>query len=123
MSAETLHVISLFSGIGGIDLAFERARMTTALLCERDKHATAVLNHHWPHIPVHPDVSELTPDDLTPVESWQQAVKHLRKWARSEGWRQERRAPVALELESRLATTRPKARIAHDPTVGFKERP
>ena len=64
MSAETLHVISLFSGIGGIDLAFERAGMTTALLCERDKHATAVLNHHWPHIPVHPDVSELTPDDL-----------------------------------------------------------
>lgn len=59
-----MDVVSLFSGVGGIDLGFERAGMTTRLLCEIDKHARAVLAHRFPGVPIHPDVTELTADDL-----------------------------------------------------------
>lgn len=54
----SLDVVSLFSGIGGIDLAFERAGTTTRLLCEADKHAASVLAHHWPNTPIYPDVQD-----------------------------------------------------------------
>ena len=60
----TLDVVSLFSGVGGIDLAFERAGCTTRLLCEQDKHAAKVLARHFPDVPIHHDVKELTADDL-----------------------------------------------------------
>lgn len=60
----TLDVVSLFSGVGGIDLAFERAGCTTRLLCEQDKHASKALARHWPDTPIHHDVKELTADDL-----------------------------------------------------------
>ena len=43
----SLHVVSLFSGIGGIDIAFERAGARTVLFCEADKHARTVLTRHW----------------------------------------------------------------------------
>lgn len=59
-----LDVVSLFSGVGGIDLAFERAGCTTRLLCEQDKHAAKVLARHFPDAPIHHDVKELTADDL-----------------------------------------------------------
>lgn len=59
-----LTIASTFSGVGGIDLAFERAGCRTALLCEKDKHAAAVLRHHWPDTPIHDDITELTADDL-----------------------------------------------------------
>lgn len=60
----SLHVVSLFSGIGGIDIAFERAGARTVLFCESDKHARTVLARHWPDTPIRPDVRELTADDL-----------------------------------------------------------
>lgn len=60
----TLTVVSTFSGVGGIDLAFERAGCRTVLLCEIDKHARKVLAHRFPDVPIHPDITELTADDL-----------------------------------------------------------
>lgn len=39
---------SLFSGIGGFDLGFERSGMECAWQCEIDKPANKVLAHHWP---------------------------------------------------------------------------
>jgi DNA (cytosine-5)-methyltransferase 1 len=38
---------SLFSGIGGFDLGFERAGMTCAWQCEIDAHAREVLSNHF----------------------------------------------------------------------------
>lgn len=45
-----MKVGSLFSGIGGFDLAFERAGFEIAYQCEIDKHASAVLAKHWPDV-------------------------------------------------------------------------
>ncbi|MDO5535401.1 MAG: DNA (cytosine-5-)-methyltransferase [Propionibacteriaceae bacterium] len=60
-----LAVTSTFSGVGGIDLGFRAAGIPTRLLCEYDKHAASVLARRFPSVPIHPDVTELTADDLT----------------------------------------------------------
>lgn len=60
----TLHAVSTFSGIGGIDLAFHRVGVPGLLMCEADKSARAVLSRRFPGIPIHPDIKELTADDL-----------------------------------------------------------
>lgn len=41
---------SLFSGIGGIDLGFERAGMVCAWQVEKDWYARKILEKHWPKI-------------------------------------------------------------------------
>ncbi|MDE2104985.1 MAG: DNA cytosine methyltransferase [Patescibacteria group bacterium] len=50
---------SLFTGVGGFDLAFERAGFTTAWQCEIDDHAADVLRHHWPDTTRYVDVARL----------------------------------------------------------------
>lgn len=55
-----MKVLSLFSGVGGFDLGLERAGMSTVFQCEWDKHATSVLQRHWPDVPRWGDISTLT---------------------------------------------------------------
>jgi DNA (cytosine-5)-methyltransferase 1 len=54
-----MNVLSLFSGVGGMDLGLERAGHTIVAMCEIDKHARSILAHHWPDVPIHTDVTEL----------------------------------------------------------------
>jgi DNA (cytosine-5)-methyltransferase 1 len=56
--------ISLFTGIGGIDLAAEWAGFKTIGQCEIDEYATRVLQKHWPNVPRWRDIHDVRADDI-----------------------------------------------------------
>ncbi len=66
--AGMLTVGSLFAGIGGFDLGFERAGFTIRWQVEIDPWARAVLTKHWPDVPKYPDVREVSAHTLEPVD-------------------------------------------------------
>lgn len=51
--------LSLFSGIGGFDLAFTRAGMECAGMCEIDKHCQDVLRSHFSGVAIYDDVRSI----------------------------------------------------------------
>jgi DNA (cytosine-5)-methyltransferase 1 len=59
-----MNVLSLFSGVGGFDLGLENAGMKTIYQCEWDKHATSILERHWPQVPRWGDISTLTAQEI-----------------------------------------------------------
>ena len=60
---------SLFSGIGGIELGFERAGgFETAWFVECEPYAQAVLRKHWPNVPIYGDIREIDFTTLPKVD-------------------------------------------------------
>lgn len=55
---------SLFSGIGGMDLAAEWAGFRTVGQCERDPYCLQVLDRHFPEVPKFDDIHNLSADTL-----------------------------------------------------------
>lgn len=56
--------LSLFSGIGGADLAAEWAGFTTVGQCEWADYPTKVLEKHWPDVPRWRDIHDLSAVDF-----------------------------------------------------------
>ena len=65
---EIMKGLSLFSGIGGLDLAFEWAGGEVVAMCEIDPYCQKVLRKHWPKIPIFGNVKELKGSDIKAVE-------------------------------------------------------
>ena len=64
----TLRYLSLFSGIGGFDLGFDRAGMVCAGQVEYDAAARSVLARHWPDVKRMNDVREVQGDEFGAID-------------------------------------------------------
>jgi DNA (cytosine-5)-methyltransferase 1 len=63
-----LNYASLFSGIGGFDIGFDRAGMRCVAQAEMDQHASEVLKHHWPNVTHLKDVRDVTRDSFRSID-------------------------------------------------------
>ena len=59
---------SVFSGIGGLDLGLERAKMKVIWQVENDKSCNSILERHWPEVERHGDITELRTEKLVRPE-------------------------------------------------------
>ena len=63
-----IHVGSLFSGIGGIDLGLERVGMTVKWQSEIEPYSCQVLKKHWPHVPNLGNIREVNWEEVERVD-------------------------------------------------------
>ena len=59
-----MKVMSLFSGIGGFDLAFKRKGHEIVGACEIDKYARQVYARHFPGVTIYEDATKINPEEL-----------------------------------------------------------
>ncbi len=60
-----VRALSLFSGIGGLDIAAESCGIETSAFCEIEPYAVEVLKRRWPGVPIIDDVRKIRGCDWT----------------------------------------------------------
>ena len=68
VSVTALTIGSLFAGVGGFDLGFERTGFDTAWVVEWDKDCHKVLRRHFPKAKLYGDITTVNPDELEKVD-------------------------------------------------------
>lgn len=66
----SLRFISMFAGIGGIDLGLERTGHKCVGQVEINPFCIKVLEKHWPDTWRHDDITTLNPETIPPAEMW-----------------------------------------------------
>jgi DNA (cytosine-5)-methyltransferase 1 len=59
-----MRFVSLFSGIGGLDLGLERAGMRCVAQVENNPWCQQILEKHWPDVPRWGDIQDVNPEEL-----------------------------------------------------------
>ena len=72
-----MNKLSLFSGIGGDDLASDMAGIETVCFVERDPNCRKVLSAHWPGVPIIEDVKDVTKETLANAGCFRQAFNEI----------------------------------------------
>jgi site-specific DNA-cytosine methylase len=61
---------SFFSGVGGLDIGFERAGIKTVSVCEIDPYASSVLAERFPSAPNLGSITEVNAHDIPNADIW-----------------------------------------------------
>ncbi len=63
-----MKVGSLFSGVGGLDLGFERQGFSISWACDKEKSCRKILAKHFPNTTIYEDVRTIDPLKTSPVD-------------------------------------------------------
>ncbi len=69
-SSDVPSVVSMFAGIGGFDLGFERMGYSTSYFCELDEFCSSVLRRHWPSVDHGRDIRDVEAATLANADVW-----------------------------------------------------
>ena len=59
-----MKALSLFTGIGGLDLAAEACGIETVAMCEIEEFPVSILQKRWPGVPIYDDVRKIKGDEI-----------------------------------------------------------
>ena len=59
-----MKMLSLFSGVGMIDLAASWAGIETVAFCDIEEYPQKILRRRFPNVPIYSDIRELTAEKL-----------------------------------------------------------
>jgi len=68
LEVNKLKVFSMFTGIGGFDLAFRNLGHEIVGACEIDKYARDIYSKHFPNVKIHHDATKMSPESLPPFD-------------------------------------------------------
>jgi DNA (cytosine-5)-methyltransferase 1 len=100
---------SFFSGVGGLDLGFERAGIRTVSVSEIDPYANAVLAERFPDAPNLGSIKEINADDIPEADIWSGGFpcQDLSKAGKRAGFEGER-SSLAFDFINLMERRRPK---------------
>lgn len=109
-----MRVGSLFTGVGGFDLGFERAGMCVAWQSEIDPFASAVLRKHWPCVPNLGDIRDIKNPPAVDVLCGGFPCQDISVAGRGEGIQENNRSGLWREYARLVRELRPRWVVAEN---------